>query len=644
MCLWRVATLSRILLLHMALSSWQPPKQSQQRQPNASRSDRNYLIHVAAHSANPQHSFTATTRTTTTTTTNYHNPENSYFGRPRSNNDCRQTLGRITLPPISPLSLIQRFLFAAQKKSLPLQQPNRKRRSFPPNMDDDELIVSDHHYWMATSAVTDNDDEKVDAAVFTTLPSEPSSSSSSFLLENENDDDNSDIFYRNDDDYYCYESSPSSSSSSNHPLYCSNRRIATSDGPKTRKRTMWWTMDQNNDNVNEPRQEQEQQNGVVAHTHPSFDDTVQQVIRIKVQKPTGRVQHGNVATTSGEDHQQQYIESLTQPLMTESVWNQLTGTEWCGSHNNVENAATAAATHDQLLDSLAKMGESVARIDTPTQWIDWHLSGSSSSSSDDDDDVQVWTGKCIATPPPPPSFQKAETDDDQHHSGSNDVVEEKYLGIQLPFIKTRAILPYSVADVVDLLLDSKKVITYNPWSLGRKDCWIDTSGSSGTDTTTKISMTTKIVQNRVQPPIPGARQVVSTTLLHARPIQSTLENSEFSNDPTTTSWIIVSRSVGKNHIYNDEVDQKAKTSRSDILLGVNLLEPVRSKDGTIVNVNQCRLTAVTHVYSPSVPTAFAERLGVQSSIKFIQDIRNLKHKSTLPTATEKVPEPANVTN
>lgn len=186
------------------------------------------------------------------------------------------------------------------------------------------------------------------------------------------------------------------------------------------------------------------------------------------------------------------------------------------------------------------------------------------------------------------------------------------------------------------------------WSLGRKDCWIDTdSSSSSTDATTRTSMITKIVQNRVQPPIPGARQVVSTTLLHARPIRSTMISDDVT-DRNTTSWIIVSRSVGKNHIYDDESDTKTKHSRSDILLGVNLLEPIRSKDGTILDTNQCRITTVTHVYSPSVPTAFAERLGVQSSIKFIQDIRNLKTKSNnaaaTTTTTGKTHEKAKVTN
>jgi hypothetical protein len=405
-------------------------------------------------------------------------------------------------------------------------------------------------------------------------------------------------------------------------------------------------------NQHEPQvQEHMSHNDVSTHTHPSIE-TIQDVIRIKVRKPTRKKSDTTTTASSCQEqqHQQQqeFIESLTQPLMTESVWDQMTGMEWCNSgsgttsnskNGNVDDSDTDL--HDQLLDALATMGESVARINTPTQWIDWqvHSSSSSHQQNDDGDDildydmVQVWTGKCIATPPQQKS--RSDSDDDDHHSPSNNVVvKENYLGIQLPFIKVRALLPYSVVDMVDLLLDSDRVVTYNPWSLGRKDCWIDTTGSSSNGTPTRRSMTTKIVQNRVQPPIPGARQVVSTTLLHARPIRSSFDGDL--SDPNTTSWIIVSRSVGKNHMFNQESDLKAKTSRSDMLLGVNLLEPVRSNDGTILDTNHCWITTVAHAYSPSVPIAFAERMGVQSSIKFIQDIRNLKAK-TSPKATSDTP-------
>jgi hypothetical protein len=630
MCLWRVAVLSRFLLLHMALSTIPTKPCTNQPQQQNKSSPNSYFIH--AHSISP-HLYTATESSS--------RRDNDYFGRRRSNNNniypshmvgdrynyIRQPLGRISLPPISPSSIIHNLLLTVKASIQQHSKTKTKTACGPTHIDTDDDVRASDNYMMATSSVSINAEKKVEeeAVLSASLPQKSSSS----LLLNDDNDDNSDIFYRNDDDYF--ESS----------VYNS----ASSVGQK-RRRTIWWMMDYDvKDNESE---QQEHNQDDTSHTHPSFD-TIQQVVRIKVQKPS-KMEKDKAATSS--QAQQQYIKSLTQPLMTESVWNQLTGMEWCTTgtddieHGNI---------HEQLLDSLAAMGENVARIDTPTEWIDWQVysSSSSSSSSDQKDDlldkdvVQVWTGKCIAIPP---LALKSLTDsDDTNHQPPE--TEEKYLGVPLPFIKTRAILPYSIADVVDLLLDSKKVVTYNPWSLGRRDCWIDTSSSSNSSADTiahniRTSMITKIVQNRVQPPIPGARQVVSTTLLHARPIRSTMVSDEI-NDWNTTSWIIVSRSVGKNHIYNDESDAKTKTSRSDVLLGVNLLEPVRSKDGTIIDTNQCRLTTVTHVYSPSVPTAFAERLGVQSSIKFIQDIRNLKTKPANAAATtpsRKAHETAKVPN
>jgi hypothetical protein len=368
--------------------------------------------------------------------------------------------------------------------------------------------------------------------------------------------------------------------------------------------------------------------GIVADSDSNTIHTVQEVIRIKRQsqrKAFTAESETDSTGTSTEELQQRYIESLTQPLMTERVWNQLTGTEW-GATTSEEEASNDPLLKARLLNALTKMGEEVARVDAPTDWIDWRVYGDSKPSSPSpaliDGAIQVWLGKCHSSPPP-----KNPTEED-----------DRYMGLQLPFIKTRAILPYPISEVVDLLLDSSRVVLYNPWSLGRKDCWIDNSSSSSEQTRSK--MTTKIVQNRVQPPIPGARPVVSTTLLHARPLlhnshsasnaSSKKSSSERSDDSNDTSWIIVSRSIGNKHIYLDPSDSNA-SSRSDVLLGVNLLEPVRGSDGTI-DPHSCILTAVTHVYSPSLPLVLAERLGVQSAIKFVQDLRSVKAATTAPSS------------
>jgi hypothetical protein len=149
--------------------------------------------------------------------------------------------------------------------------------------------------------------------------------------------------------------------------------------------------------------------------------------------------------------------------------------------------------------------------------------------------------------------------------------------------------------MVELLMDSSRVTTYNPWSLGRVDCWVN-----GEPDPLHPARQTKIVKNRVQPPM-GAKAAVSVTMLHARPIAA---------DGT---WLVVSRATGGNRFPELDQDQVGK---SDILLGVNLVQPIDD--------DSCLLTAVTHAYSAIMPAMLAERLGVKGAIKFVKDIRALR--------------------
>jgi hypothetical protein len=77
----------------------------------------------------------------------------------------------------------------------------------------------------------------------------------------------------------------------------------------------------------------------------------------------------------------------------------------------------------------------------------------------------------------------------------------------------------------------------------------------------------------------------------------------------------VSRAVGGSQ-YCDSAD--AECGRSDILLGINLLQPVND-DSTLV-------TAITHVQSSVVPALLAESLGVKGAIQFVHDLRRLRQK------------------
>lgn len=240
------------------------------------------------------------------------------------------------------------------------------------------------------------------------------------------------------------------------------------------------------------------------------------------------------------------LQALSKPVLPQGIWERLTGRE--------------LLDNPECLEKLAQQAELLVRIDDNNPWIDWKL-------SNDSEDVRVWTGKSK---------------------------DSNTFGAQLPWFKSRSVVPYSPEELVELLLDSGRVQTYNPWSVGRQDVW--------KSLTTNL---TKVVKNRTQPPL-GSTPLVAVTLLHAK---------RLAND----NWLVVSRAIGGPLFRDDNTsgEDDSKSDRpvqySDMLLGVNLLEPT--------GPNSCRLTAITHVSTPSVPTILAERLGVKSAVKFVSDLR-----------------------
>jgi hypothetical protein len=276
------------------------------------------------------------------------------------------------------------------------------------------------------------------------------------------------------------------------------------------------------------------------------------------------------------DVEEQILTAMTQPIFSEAVWNQLTGREYI--------------THPERIRDLARTGEWITRCSGPdhdeNDWIEWR---ESVTGNIDQGDVLVWTGKS----------------------------RQEGFGSQLPWIKTRSLVPMSARALKDLLMDSTRVKTYNQWSTGRQDCWVAPShAEEENDDPASHLAETKIVKARTQPPL-GAKPMVAVTLLHARPIQ----------DATTghANWLVVSRAPGGALFLEDELQaaaaEKTSLSRSDMLLGVNYMEPCPGRQG-----EACILTSVTHVYSPAVPLMLAERLGVSSAVNFVKDIRALQQQ------------------
>jgi hypothetical protein len=247
------------------------------------------------------------------------------------------------------------------------------------------------------------------------------------------------------------------------------------------------------------------------------------------------------------------LQSLTDPLIPRSVWESLNGDEF--------------QNHPELLDKYSATAEAIAKNDESDDWIAWSPYGSTANDSLKDDAVHVWVGRAR---------------------------KEATVGAEAPIIKTRSILPMSPTQMVDLLLDSSLVKTYNAWSTGRHDVWVSSSG--------KAESQTKIVKNRTRVPI-GSKDLVGVTLLHAAPVHE------------TGAWIVVSRAVG-GAAFLDESDLSA--GRSDILLGINLMQPLAGSE------DSCVLTTVTHMYSNAIPVWLAEQMGVKSATKFVKDMRKLQ--------------------
>ena len=252
----------------------------------------------------------------------------------------------------------------------------------------------------------------------------------------------------------------------------------------------------------------------------------------------------------------QDLKHLMDPLIPQSLWNRLTGNEF--------------PEHMELLEGLARTGYRLSSNDESNEWVAWTKVSSSFKESLEEGGIHVWTGR--------------KSSDDK-----------SYYGAAAPFIKSRSIVPLSPMEFIELLLDSNRVKAYNKWSTGRLDLWKSSDER------------TKIVQNTNNVPV-GGKPLRSTTLLHACPVDSLFPSKKTQKPGEETSWLLLSRAVGPQ-------PEDKNIGTSDILLGVNLIQP--HGEGESV------LTAITHVYSTAVPGMLAEKLGVKSAIKFVKDIRGM---------------------
>ena len=273
-------------------------------------------------------------------------------------------------------------------------------------------------------------------------------------------------------------------------------------------------------------------------------------------------------------------ESLTQPLIATDSWEAMTGREF------IEDPSA--------VDKLARSGLFMATQDgNDNPWVEWKPTKETEKALEesaslqamlDDGTVAVYVGKAKET-----------------EAGGG------YFGSHLPIIKSQSILPLSAQEVAELLMDSSRVKIYNKISLGRDDINV-------------VNEKTKIVRNLTQPPVAKSK-MLSVTLMHSRQLgeqDHDLLNSM--KDPITKKSIVASSStLSEGYLVVSRAIPAAVSAddqdlvRNDILLGVNLLQEI--------GPNECLMTAVTHVYSPSLPTMLASRFGVKGAINFVNDVR-----------------------
>jgi hypothetical protein len=282
------------------------------------------------------------------------------------------------------------------------------------------------------------------------------------------------------------------------------------------------------------------------------------------RRPSLRIQQEAEETTKEEttmrtDEQidPTILNAISQPFVPKSIWSRLQGSEF---------------DQPAVIEAFVKSGLSMTHPDD-NEWIKWkahkNKGDEAAAASDDDLDVRVHVGRC----------SRADSD--------------LYYGANLPMLKTEAIIRMKPKDMAELLLDSTRVQVYNKMSIGRKDIRhiVCEHGIA------------KIVKNLTQPPI-TKKKIESTTFMHARKL----------NEEGT--YLVVSRAVTLPG-NNDDNDEDSDHGKSEILLGVNLLEPCGEDQMS------SKMTSVTHVYASALPAVLATRVGVSSALNFVKDIRSI---------------------
>ena len=180
-------------------------------------------------------------------------------------------------------------------------------------------------------------------------------------------------------------------------------------------------------------------------------------------------------------------------------------------------------------------------------------------------------------------------------------------GSGLPVVKARGIVNTSPLKLVELLLDSNRVKEYNKMSLGRDDVYVFDVGPSGPGEECKV-----IRSLSKAPLVKNPLELIS--LMCSRELK--VDQSGMVGN--LRGYLVVTRAVVEDEIRK-EGQKNEKTSRSEMLLGVNLVRYIDNDKEE--SCSRAEFTTITQMYSPLMPMVVAKRIGLSSAGNFIRDIQ-----------------------
>lgn len=202
-----------------------------------------------------------------------------------------------------------------------------------------------------------------------------------------------------------------------------------------------------------------------------------------------------------------------------------------------------------------------------------------------------------------------------------------YYGSKLPMAKSRGIINTSPYKLLELILDSDRVNEYNKMSLGRKDVHIFNDNPLDDDDDKRPGVPSegylekrdysKIIRTLSKPPL-IRKPIEFVTLIHVRKLPTSKDNNEEEEEGPT--YLLSSRAViledktgNKYPIDDGEINTEA--IRSEMLLGINILRPVKE------NKETTEFTNISLMYSSIVPMLVAKKIGLTSVGNFMKDIQ-----------------------